>query len=52
MDWNPPHVGLDHEQIVAEIEQADAVSDAFGFGANDSRGSLVTGDGGLEDRGR
>src|SRR5690554_1349098 len=44
MDWNPPHVTLDHDQIVTEIEQADAVSDAFGFGANDSRRSLVTGD--------
>lgn len=44
MDWNPPHVGLDHDQIVAEIAQADAVSTAFGFGSNDSRRSLVTGD--------
>lgn len=44
MDWNPPHVGLNHDQIVAEISQADDVSTAFGFGSNDSRRSLVTGD--------
>lgn len=44
MDWNPPHVGLEHSEIVEEIGRNDQLSQQFGFGDNDSRRSLVTGD--------
>lgn len=44
MDWNPPHVAPDHDTIMDEIQLNDQLSLEFGFGDNDSRRSLVTGD--------